>query len=167
MRKNTRTLRLAAAAMTLILAMTALVGCSAVVSDPVVAKVGDVEIKYSTFYNAFSTYAQYGIIDTSTALTAQEGRDMIMDMLVDSVVPMAQAKAEGITLTDEEAEEAKAEAVAMMESYLTSYMDETIEDEAERKAAAIKGFDAAYTHFLYSFIYQWTLGLPLYLYYCE
>lgn len=144
MRKNTRTLRLAAAAMTLILAMSALVGCSAVVSDPVVAKVGDVEIKYSTFYNAFSTYAQYGIIDTSTAITAQEGRDMIMDMLVDSVVPVAQAKAEGITLTDEESEEAKAEAVTMMESYLASYMDETIEDEAERKAAAIKGFDAAY-----------------------
>ena len=71
MRKNTRTLRLAAAAMTLILAMTALVGCSAVVSDPVVAKVGDVEIKYSAFYNAFSTYAQYGIIDTSDAVTAQ------------------------------------------------------------------------------------------------
>ena len=144
MRKNTRTLRLAAAAMTLILAMTALVGCSAVVSDPVVAKVGDVEIKYSAFYNAFSTYAQYGIIDTSDAVTAQEGRDMIMDMLVDSVVHVAQAKAEGITLTDEEAEAAKAEAATVMESYLTSYMDDAIEDEAERKAAAIKGFDAAY-----------------------
>lgn len=144
MRKNTRTLRLVAAVMTLMLAMTAFVGCSAVVTDPVVAKVGDVEIKYSTFYNAFSTYAQYGIIDTSTAITAQEGRDMIMEMLVESVVPIAQAHAEGVTLTDEEAEAAKAEAVAMMESYLASYMDETIEDEAERKAAAIKAFDDAY-----------------------
>ncbi|MBQ3131651.1 MAG: peptidylprolyl isomerase [Clostridia bacterium] len=144
MRKNTRTLRLMAAAMTLILAMTALVGCSAVVTDPVVAKVGDVEIKYSTFYNAFAQYAQYGIIDTSTALTAQEGRDMIMEMLVDSVVPMAQAKKEGLTLTDEETEAAKADALAMMDSYLDTYMDEAIEDEAERKAAAIKAFDAAY-----------------------
>jgi len=144
MRKNTRTLRLAAAAMTLILAMTALVGCSAVVSDPVVAKVGDVEIKYSAFYNAFSTYAQYGIIDTSTALTAQEGRDMIMDMLVDSVIPVAQAKVEGVTLTDEETEAAKADALAAVDSYLSTYLDETIEDEAERKAAAIKAFDAAY-----------------------
>ena len=144
MRKNTRTLRLMAAAMTLILAMTALVGCSAVVTDPVVAKVGDVEIKYSTFYNAFAQYAQYGIIDTSTALTAQEGRDMIMEMLVDSVVPMAQAKKEGITLTDEENEAAKADALAMMDGYLDTYMDEAIEDEAERKAAAIKAFDAAY-----------------------
>ena len=144
MRKNTRTLRLAAVAMTLIMAVTALVGCSAVVSDPVVAKVGDVEIKYSSFYNAFSTYAQYGIIDTSDALTAQEGRDMIMDMLVDSVVPVAKAKAEGITLTDEETEAAKAEALAVMESYLASYMDSAIEDEAERKAAAIEGFNDAY-----------------------
>ena len=144
MRKNTRTLRLVAAAMTLILVMTAFVGCSAVITDPVVAKVGDVEIKYSTFYNAFSTYAQYGIIDTSTAITAQEGRDMIMDMLVDSAVPVAQAKANGITLTAEEAEAVKADAVADMEGYLDTYMDGTIEDEAERKAEAIKDFDAAY-----------------------
>lgn len=144
MRKNTRTLRLVAAAMTLILVMTAFVGCSAVITDPVVAKVGDVEIKYSTFYNAFSTYAQYGIIDTSTAITAQEGRDMIMDMLVDSAVPVAQAKANGITLTAEEAEAVKADAVADMEGYLDTYMDDTIEDEAERKAEAIKNFDAAY-----------------------
>ena len=144
MRKNTRALRLVAAAMTLILAMSALVGCSAVVSDPVVAKVGDVEIKYSAFYNAFVTYAQYGIIDTSTAVTAKEGRDMIMEFMVDSVIPVAQAKAEGITLTDEEAEAAKADAAAVMESYLEEYLDETIADEAERKAAAIKAFDAAY-----------------------
>ena len=143
MRNNTRTLRLAAA-MILVLAMMAMVGCSAVVTDPVVAKVGDVEINYSTFYNAFSSYAQYGIIDTSTALTAQEGRDMIMDMLVESVVPVAQAKAEGITLTDEEIEAAKADALTTMESYLASYVDDTIEDEAERNAAAIKAFDAAY-----------------------
>ena len=144
MRKNTRTLRLAAVAMTLIMAVTALVGCSAVVSDPVVAKVGDVEIKYSSFYNAFSTYAQYGIIDTSDALTAQEGRDMIMDMLVDSVVHIAQAKAEGITLTDEETEDAKFEAEMTMSNYLASYMDTAIEDVDERKAAAIEAFDAAY-----------------------
>ncbi len=144
MRKNTRTLRLAAVVMTLIMAVTALVGCSAVVSDPVVAKVGDVEIKYSSFYNAFSTYAQYGIIDTSDALTAQEGRDMIMDMLVDSVVHIAQAKAEGITLTDEETEDAKFEAEMTMSNYLASYMDTAIEDVDERKAAAIEAFDAAY-----------------------
>ncbi len=144
MRKNIRTLRLAAAVMTLVMAMMALVGCSAVVTDPVVAKVGDVEIKYSTFYNAFSTYAQYGIIDTSTAVTAKEGRDMIMEMLVDSVVPVAQARAEGITLTAEETEAAEADAVATMEGYLSSYLDDTIEDEAERQAAAIKAFDEAY-----------------------
>ena len=144
MRKNTRTLRLVAAAMTLMVVMSALVGCSAVVSDPVVAKVGDVEIKYSAFYNAFSTYAQYGIIDTSDAVTAQEGRDMIMDMLVDSVVHVAQAKAEGITLTEEEAEDAKFEAEMTMSNYLASYMDTSIEDVEERKAAAIKDFDADY-----------------------
>ena len=82
-------------------------GCSAVVQDPVVAKVGDVEILYSTFYNAFSTYAQYGIIDTSNSETAKDGRQMIMDMLVNSVVPVAEAHKIGMELTEEEMNEAK------------------------------------------------------------
>ena len=85
MLKNNRILRVLAAVMTVIMVACAFAGCSAVVQDPVVAKVGDVEILYSTFYNAFSTYAQYGIIDTSNSETAKDGRQMIMDMLVNSV----------------------------------------------------------------------------------
>ena len=91
MLKNNRILRVLAAVMTVIMVACAFAGCSAVVQDPVVAKVGDVEILYSTFYNAFSTYAQYGIIDTSNSETAKDGRQMIMDMLVNSVVPVAEA----------------------------------------------------------------------------
>ena len=50
MLKNNRILRVLAAVMTVIMVACAFAGCSAVVQDPVVAKVGDVEILYSTFY---------------------------------------------------------------------------------------------------------------------
>ncbi len=141
--KNKRTLRVFAAAMTAIMAACAFAGCSAVVEDPVVAKVGDVEIKYSTFYNAFTTYAQYGLIDTSNSETAKDGRQMIMDTLVNSVIPVAEAYKEGIELSEEETNTAKESALTAANSYLTDYEDETIEDETERREAAIKGFNDA------------------------
>ena len=106
--KNNRILRVLAAVMTVIMVACAFAGCNAVVQDPVVAKVGDVEILYSTFYNAFSTYAQYGIIDTSNSETAKDGRQMIMDMLVNSVVPVAEAHKLGMELTEEEMNETEA-----------------------------------------------------------
>ena len=102
MLKNNRILRVLATVMTVIMVACAFAGCSAVVQDPVVAKVGDVEILYSTFYNAFSTYAQYGIIDTSNSETAKDGRQMIMDMLVNSVVPVAEAHKLGMELTEDQ-----------------------------------------------------------------
>lgn len=142
--KNKRTLRVFAAAMTAIMAACAFAGCSAVVEDPVVAKVGDVEIKYSTFYNAFTTYAQYGLIDTSNSETAKDGRQMIMDTLVNSVIPVAEAYKEGIELSEEETNTAKESALTAANSYLTDYEDETIEDETERREAAIKGFNDAF-----------------------
>lgn len=144
MLKNNRILRVLAAVMTVIMVACAFAGCSAVVQDPVVAKVGDVEILYSTFYNAFSTYAQYGIIDTSNSETAKDGRQMIMDMLVNSVVPVAEAHKLGMELTEEEMNEAKENALTAANRYLSQYEDSEIEDETERRENAIKAFDAAY-----------------------
>ena len=151
MLKNNRILRVLAAVMTVIMVACAFAGCSAVVQDPVVAKVGDVEILYSTFYNAFSTYAQYGIIDTSNSETAKDGRQMIMDMLVNSVVPVAEAHKLGMELTDEEMNEAKENALTAANRYLSQYEDSEIEDETERRENAIKAFDAAYKANGYSF----------------
>ena len=151
MLKNNRILRVLAAVMTVIMVACAFAGCSAVVQDPVVAKVGDVEILYSTFYNAFSTYAQYGIIDTSNSETAKDGRQMIMDMLVNSVVPVAEAHKLGMKLTEEEMNEAKENALTAANRYLSQYEDSEIEDETERRENAIKAFDAAYKANGYSF----------------
>ncbi len=51
----------------LLIAALMLSGCSAVISNPVVGKVGDVEITYSQFYSLFDSYSSYGLVDTSTA----------------------------------------------------------------------------------------------------
>ena len=139
MRKNT--IRLIAAAT---LVMMALCGCSAVVSDPVVAKVGDREISYSDFYNMYAQYAQYGMIDTTSVESITAAKEVIMETLVNSVVPVAKAYADGVTLNEEELAAAVREAENMADYYLLNYKDTSIEDVEERNAAAIKAFNEDY-----------------------
>ena len=76
---------------------------------------------------------------------------MIMDMLVNSVVPVAEAHKIGFELTEEEANKAKENALSAANSYLSQYEDSEIEDETERREAAIKAFDEAYKANGYSF----------------
>ena len=128
----------------LALAVLMLGGCSAVISNPVVAKVGDVEISYSQFANLFDTYSSYGMVDTSTAESLEEARTMVFDDLVEASLPLAVAHSQNITLTEEETAEAMESAQSILDSYLSSYMDDSIADENEREAAAIEAFDAAY-----------------------
>ncbi|MDR0840542.1 MAG: peptidylprolyl isomerase [Christensenellaceae bacterium] len=141
MKNNSIALRVAALALVAALVFT---GCSAVINNPVVAKVGDVELTYSQFANMFSMYSSYGLIDTSTAEGLAAGRTQIMDALVESALPIAEAHKQGLTLTEEETAAALAEAQSTLDSYLASYLDSSIEDEAARNAAAIKAFNAAY-----------------------
>lgn len=143
MQKNNTIRRALALTLAIAAALMAFSGCSAVVTDPVVAKVGDVEIYYSGFYNTFMSYTQYGLIDVNDPEMMEEGRQMVMDMLVESAVPVAIAHKQGLTLDEEELKAATDSAMAMAESYLSSYMDSSIEDEEERKAAAIAGFNNA------------------------
>ena len=128
----------------LLIAALMLSGCSAVISNPVVGKVGDVEITYSQFYSLFDSYSSYGLVDTSTAEALAQARTSIFDMLVDSALPIAAAHKQGLTLTEEEKAAALEEAASTMENYLSQYQDETITDEAARTAAAIKAFNKAY-----------------------
>lgn len=128
----------------LLVAALMLSGCSAVISNPVVGVVGDVEITYSQFYSLFDTYSSYGLMDTSSAEALAEARASIFDMLVDSALPIAAAHQQGLTLTEEEKTAALEEAALTMESYLSQFMDDSITDEAERTAAAIKAFNKAY-----------------------
>lgn len=127
----------------LALAVLMLGGCSAVISNPVVAKVGDVEISYSQFANLFDTYSSYGMVDTSTAESLEEARAMVFDDLVEASLPLAVAHSQNITLTEEETAEAMESAQSILDSYLSSYMDDSIADE-RAGSRAIEAFDAAY-----------------------
>lgn len=128
----------------LLTAALLLSGCSAVISNPVVAKVGDVEVTYSEFYNLYDMYAYYGMVDGSTPEARKEAYGFIFDQLVDSALPIAAAHKQGLTLTEEERAAALEKSAATLTSYLSDFQDQTIEDEAARNAAAIKAFDKAY-----------------------
>lgn len=143
MLKNNKTLRIFAMAAACVMALSALCGCSAVIENPVVAEVGDVDILYSQFYNIFETYDSYGIVDRTNSETLAADKLVLMQALVDDALPIAQAHVEGLELTEEEAAEAKASALEDVDNYLENFLDETIEDEAARKQNAIELFDKA------------------------
>lgn len=128
----------------LLLAALVLSGCSAVVSNPVVAQVGDVEITYSQFYNLFDMYASYGMVDSSTSEKIKEARATVFDQLINSALPIAAAHQQELTLTEEEKADALKSAASTLESYLSQYKDETVADEGARTGAAIKAFNKAY-----------------------
>lgn len=132
----------------LITALLFVTGCSAIVTNPVVAKVGDVEILYSQFYNLYSnylTYYQYGLISVEGDDPQAELKQMVFDALINSAIPVAQAHKEGLTL-DAEEETALAERVqAQLDEKLAGYadkVDESITDEAAIKAAEMELFVA-------------------------
>lgn len=128
----------------LVLAAALLCGCSAVISNPVVAKVGDVDITYTQFYSLFETYSSYGMIDTSTSEKIKEAHATIFEQLINSALPIAIAHKQGVTLTEEEKATALEGAASAMESYLADFLDESIADEAARTEAAIQAFNKSY-----------------------
>ncbi len=120
-------------------------GCSAAIPNPVVAKIGDVEVTYSSFYQQFELYASYGLIDTSTPESLAEGRKLVFDMLVSSALPVAEAHREGFTLTEDELTAARQKGRDAADNYyLEDFMNSSIEDENARREAAINQFNAAY-----------------------
>lgn len=148
-------------ALLLVVLMLAGTGCSAVITNPVVAKVGDVEITYSQFYNQYSTYQsyyQYGLITLSSDDPVAELKQMVFDSLIESAIPVAQAHKEGITL-DAEGEAKLAENVqAQLEAALADYADQvdaSITDEAAIKEAEkqlfieyLKDYDLSYDEYV-------------------
>ena len=148
-------------ALLLVVLMLAGTGCSAVITNPVVAKVGDVEITYSQFYNQYSTYQsyyQYGLITLSSDDPVAELKQMVFDSLIESAIPVAQAHKEGITL-DAEGEAKLAENVqAQLDAALADYADQvdaSITDEAAIKEAEkqlfieyLKGYDLSYDEYV-------------------
>ena len=129
----------------LALVFAAFAGCSAKVSNPVVGKVGDMEIRFQTYYNIYfnNMYIQslYGTYDVSTAEKYRAFQDMVFDSIIDSLLPIYVAKKNGVTLTDEEEAEVQKKLQEQIDSLYEDYadkVDESITDEAVKRAAEEK-----------------------------
>ncbi len=127
----------------LMLVFAAFAGCSARLSDPVVGKVGDTDIRFQTYYSVYynSMYMDmlYGTYDVSTDEKYRAYQDMVFDTIIDGMLPAYVAKQQGVTLTEAEEAEVQAEVEQQLESMYISYessVDESITDAAELRAAA-------------------------------
>ncbi|MCE5235360.1 MAG: peptidylprolyl isomerase [Clostridiaceae bacterium] len=125
----------------LMAALMLVTGCSAVISNPVVGKVGDVEILYSQFSNLYSnymTYYQYGLITLTGDDPDAELKQMVFDALINSAIPVAQAHKEHIALDAEDEKQLAENVQAQLDAKLAEYadkVDESITDEAAIKEA--------------------------------
>ncbi|MBE5784598.1 MAG: hypothetical protein E7330_02240 [Clostridiales bacterium] len=127
-----------------VMAFAAFAGCSARVADPVVGKVGDLEIYYSTFYNSYQYeelmkyyYGTGTSFDTSTEEGYREFLDYHFDSIIDTLLPIYVGMQKGVTLTAEEEANVQAEYEAEIESIYSSYassVDDSITDEVAIRA---------------------------------
>lgn len=131
--------------MALVLVFSALVGCSAKVNDPVVGKVGNISIHYSSYYNTYYNnmymYSMYGMYDVSTAEKYRIFQDMTFDAIISSLLPVYIAKKNGVTLNDEEEAHLQEDLQTQIDNMYASYMEEVdaaITDETARRAEAEK-----------------------------
>ena len=125
----------------LVLVFAAFAGCSAKLNDPVVGKVGNIDIRFQTYYRVYvnNMYMQsiYGTYDVSTDEAYRAFQDMVFDSIINSMLPIYVAKQEGVTLTAEEEAEVQESLQQEIDSLYESYADDVdaaITDEDEKRA---------------------------------
>lgn len=95
-----------AVAIAVMMILSTVLGCSAVNNNPVIGKVGDVDITYSMYANAHDSvkqYYEYGAIQVEdTENPAPELRQQALDQVIDTLIPIAMAHKNGVTLTEED-----------------------------------------------------------------
>lgn len=125
----------------LVLVFAAFAGCSAKLNDPVVGKVGNIDIRFQTYYRVYvnNMYMQsiYGTYDVSTDEAYRAFQDMVFDSIINSMLPIYVAKQAGVTLTAEEEAEVRESLQQEIDSLYESYagdVDASITDEDEKRA---------------------------------
>lgn len=139
-------LRLLTGLLGVLLIVGILGGCSAVIKDPVVATVGDIDIHYSDFAKEFNNwmyyaYNNYGLSGFSSVEELEDFQDSIMQNLLSTEAQNYNAKLNNISLTPEEEAEAVKSAEAAMEQEIASYnkdVDESITDQAKIREESLK-----------------------------
>ncbi|MGN0799944.1 MAG: peptidylprolyl isomerase [Christensenellales bacterium] len=125
----------------LVLVFAAFAGCSAKLNDPVVGKVGNIDIRFQTYYRVYvnNMYMQsiYGTYDVSTDEAYRAFQDMVFDSIINSMLPIYVAKQAGVTLTAEEEAEVQESLQQEIDSLYESYADDvdaSITDEDAKRA---------------------------------
>ncbi|NLB61499.1 MAG: hypothetical protein GX802_03605 [Clostridiales bacterium] len=125
--------RLVAVALIIAFSAALLASCSVVIEDPLLIRVGDVEIRmsqYSTMFNeSLQTYSQ--IYDFSKSEDMVKYQDMIFDRLVEYAVLLNQAKEKGVenSLTEDQIKEVDDEVEKIFADYTKSFVDQVKKDE--------------------------------------
>lgn len=134
------TAKIAAIAMTLVL-LFSFAGCSLSVADPVVAKVGDINIYASEFYSLYQSYYYYASLfgyDLTTAEGLHEYQDWVLDTLIQNAILVYYAYQENFEFTETELLTIQADADTAYDEALASYkslIDSTITDEDKIRSA--------------------------------
>ena len=132
--RKSLTKKIAAIAMILVL-LFSFAGCSLSVADPIVAKVGNINIYASEFYSLYQSYYYYASMfgyDLSTANGLHEYQDWVLDTLIQNAILVYYAYQEGFEFTETELLEIQADAEAAYDDALASYkslIDSAITDE--------------------------------------
>lgn len=120
------------------MSLGAIVGCSAVNANPVVGKVGDVDLTMGAYTNVLEglkQYYDYGALELKDPDHPMvELKEMAFEDLIDSTIPVAIAKRDGITLTAEEEQALVTEVETQIQTNLdqtTEYIGEGASEEAK------------------------------------
>lgn len=145
LRKNRQDFKGFALIVAIVLLLNMFAGCNATVSDPVVAKIGDLNISYSTYYSVYmqykSLYSQFGMYDVSTKDKLRNFQDIVFDVIIDNNVPINQALKAGVTLNEDEEALAQQDFAEQFDELLEQFhedIDPSITDEMEIRDEAIR-----------------------------
>ena len=113
-----------AVAMTVVM-LACMFGCNATVSNPVIARIGDIDVPYSDFYYKYQNLYQwyeYGYYQfTEDQDVSEEIRKLTFDAVIEEYAPIAAAHAENMALSAEDEETAAANTQALLDNYLSNY----------------------------------------------
>ncbi|HHT86683.1 MAG TPA: hypothetical protein GXZ61_03310 [Clostridiales bacterium] len=135
--KMNRIKRLTAAVLAFVFAATLFASCSVKITNPLLIRVGDVEIYMSEYMSLFNenlqTYSQ--VFDFSKPEDLVRYQDMIFDRLLEYAILLYQAKQRGVenSLTEAQLKEVNDEVEKQFNDFTQGYIDQVRKDEIRYK----------------------------------
>ncbi len=148
-----KTTKLRALALTLavVLVAAALAGCQTSIPNPVVMKVGDVEISYTAYKNAYNevyqAYSNISMYNVDTAEEVREFQEKVFAHIAEYAVTADQAQKAGVELTEDDLSNVNAqveyEINLLISNYAKSVTSYASQDDYYKQATALLEKDLA------------------------